>query len=543
MPRSSSSAPTVASVVVTCSLLPSWTTVTSWGVRMAMSVGRNGSRRERETETKSDVVYPSWFSASATVCAVVQTLVSLPSTERCSRRPRRSTMRLPSFTCAEGDGATRSWAVSRYPRSVSTAPTLPAVVCTVVAWPSTTRWTALSTEFHTTGAATRPASTAPCRPYFTLRSTERCSSGSPVGALSLWSVGHGTVTDRSAGPTEAPYPVRNWALRPPAHRPATHFGRGHREVTTAEAVGRLQVGAADRPGARTAGVVHLGRDGDLLFPRGQVGPLGVGPATVGQPGPVVELQAAVEAVAGVDVPVATGLAGRDGVPVEAVARGRRRLRRRRPALGADLLDLGPRRTEHDALENLALDPLAVDVDDPVGDLRRALTAGGDQLALALVHRRVVVLHDRVADRLGPRQVLGDDALDPNRQARLEQRVRRRPDAVVAVERDAELAQQLSHVTGGRRDLLGLVVVDHRDLLRRPELDVGGSQRQPLGPRHRDEVRTRVAEGRERLGDGRRRRPDVLRLAVDDQMQQATLLEDDLGAVLDVGMEGRGDDVM
>jgi len=56
-PRDSRSAlsswPTVASVVVTCWVWPSCTTVTSFGVRTVMSVGLSGSRRERETEVKS----------------------------------------------------------------------------------------------------------------------------------------------------------------------------------------------------------------------------------------------------------------------------------------------------------------------------------------------------------------------------------------------------------------------------------------------------------------------------------------------------------
>src|SRR3712207_7363228 len=53
-------------------------------------------------------------------------------------------------------------------------------------------------------------------------------------------------------------------------------------------------------------------DGDLLLPRGQVGPRRVGVATEAGPGRRGELQAAVVPVAGVDAPVAAGLAQRDG---------------------------------------------------------------------------------------------------------------------------------------------------------------------------------------------------------------------------------------
>lgn len=55
-------------------------------------------------------------------------------------------------------------------------------------------------------------------------------------------------------------------------------------------------------------------------------------AAVGPPGALGELQAAGETVTGVDRPVATGLASRDRVPVDAVGTlegGRRRLRSRR----------------------------------------------------------------------------------------------------------------------------------------------------------------------------------------------------------------------
>src|SRR3954447_9470934 len=135
---------------------------------------------------------------------------------------------------------------------------------------------------------------------------------------------------------------------------------------------RLEVRAAHRPRAGPAGVVDLGGDCDLLLAGGEVGPLGVGTAAVRQPGAVVELQAAVEAVAGVDVPVTARLARRDSVPVQAVARGRRRRRRLGTVLGADPLDLGGRVLGHDALDERPAGELAVDVDHLVREAGLAL---------------------------------------------------------------------------------------------------------------------------------------------------------------------------
>src|SRR4051794_14800884 len=152
---------------------------------------------------------------------------------------------------------------------------------------------------------------------------------------------------------------------------------------------RLEVRAAHRPRAGPAGVVDLGGDCDLLLAGGEVGPLGVGTAAVRQPGAVVELQAAVEAVAGVDVPVAARLALGDGVPVQAVAAARGH-GGRRALLGADLLDLGPRRADDRPVEDLAGGELAVDVDEFVRDASGALAAGGDHLGVPLVHLVVVV---------------------------------------------------------------------------------------------------------------------------------------------------------
>src|SRR5581483_8033652 len=104
-----------------------------------------------------------------------------------------------SLTDDVADGASRSWELTLYPRPASTCPTLSAVVWIVLVLPSTVRWTVLSTEFQAMGAAMRPASTAPLRPYLTLRSTERSSSVFP-GGRSL-RIGHGTVTDHVGGGT------------------------------------------------------------------------------------------------------------------------------------------------------------------------------------------------------------------------------------------------------------------------------------------------------------------------------------------------------
>src|SRR5690606_21668313 len=74
---------------------------------------------------------------------------------------------------------------------------------------------------------------------------------------------------------------------------------------------------AETPGARgprpvpAAVVPHAGRDGDLLLAGGLVRQRRVVGAAVGAPGTGVELQAPVVAVAGVDRPVARGLALRE----------------------------------------------------------------------------------------------------------------------------------------------------------------------------------------------------------------------------------------
>src|SRR5690348_3017072 len=87
----------------------------------------------------------------------------------------------------------------------------------------------------------------------------------------------------------------------------------------------LSVGATDRPGTDALASEHALGHRDLLRPGGPGSARGVLAAAVGVPGPLGELEPAVEAVAGAGAPVAAGLAGGDGVPVHAAA-GVRRVR-------------------------------------------------------------------------------------------------------------------------------------------------------------------------------------------------------------------------
>src|SRR5690606_28402319 len=75
-----------------------------------------------------------------------------------------------------------------------------------------------------------------------------------------------------------------------------------------------ELGRARRPSPPTLDVEDLLGDSDLLVLRGQVGPRGVLQATEAGPGVRVELETSVEAVAGVDAPVAAALALRERVP-------------------------------------------------------------------------------------------------------------------------------------------------------------------------------------------------------------------------------------
>jgi hypothetical protein len=65
------------------------------------------------------------------------------------------------------------------------------------------------------------------------------------------------------------------------------------------------------------------RDLDLLEPGGEVGPRGITATAISEPGPVVELEPAVEAVTGVGLPVARRFAVGERVPVEAEGAGSR----------------------------------------------------------------------------------------------------------------------------------------------------------------------------------------------------------------------------
>src|SRR5690606_18528997 len=167
---------------------------------------------------------------------------------------------------------------------------------------------------------------------------------------------------------------------------------------------QAQLGRTGRPGTVAAArIAHLGRDGDLLFPAGLVRVRRVRVAAVGVPGALVELKAAVVAVAGVDRPVAAGLTLGQLVPHARVVDLRH--------LGADL---------DDPLLGLADDRLgdlfAVDLDvvllrDPVGHQREAGLAFLDDLGLARLEGVVLDLLDRRLDRLldldGERAGTGD----------------------------------------------------------------------------------------------------------------------------------------
>src|SRR6185437_5327606 len=123
------------------------------------------------------------------------------------------------------------------------------------------------------------------------------------------------------------------------------------------------------------------------------GPRGVLTAAVRQPGAVVELQAAVVAVAGVDVPVAARLTAGDPGPIHARAARRRDLAGvggarartgrtrtgraggrglRRGDVGADVGDRRQRLGDGLAQDLLRLTLDAVDHLDLVGDLLRTL---------------------------------------------------------------------------------------------------------------------------------------------------------------------------
>src|SRR5690606_37990502 len=115
--------------------------------------------------------------------------------------------------------------------------------------------------------------------------------------------------------------------------------RRRRVAVCARSAGQTQLARAGRPGAVAAavGVTELGRDRDLRLAALLVRVAG---AAVRAPGAQAELEPTVVAVAGVDRPVAAGLALGEPVPhrvaAGVVGRGRGGGGRR---LGADLHDL------------------------------------------------------------------------------------------------------------------------------------------------------------------------------------------------------------
>src|ERR1700722_6941380 len=93
---------------------------------------------------------------------------------------------------------------------------------------------------------------------------------------------------------------------------------GFRSVRATGWSARTRPSAADRPCAPAlTGLRDLG-DGDLLFPRRQVGTRREPQAAIALPSALVELHTAVVAVTGVNRPVSARLATRDRVPDLAV---------------------------------------------------------------------------------------------------------------------------------------------------------------------------------------------------------------------------------
>jgi hypothetical protein len=97
--------------------------------------------------------------------------------------------------------------------------------------------------------------------------------------------------------------------------------RGRRGRCRLVGLAEPELARARGPRAPALGGQRLLGRGDLLLPRGQVGPRGVLGAAEAGPGAAAELQAAVVAVTRVDGPVPAALALRQGVP--GLARGGR----------------------------------------------------------------------------------------------------------------------------------------------------------------------------------------------------------------------------
>src|SRR5690606_6078695 len=202
-------------------------------------------------------------------------------------------------------------------------------------------------------------------------------------------------------PAGLPRPA-NGPSRPRAPHPSRPRGTPRRPET-APPVRRwpLQAEAAGAGGPGAPPLIGSGDlgDGDLFLAGGQVGAGGVAQAALTFPGALVELDAAVVAVAGVDRPVAVGLAFGQRVPEVAVADGR--------DLGARLGALADRPRLrghlHHRVDRGALDLLAVDLGDGEGHVLHA----GDALVLddGAAHVQRLVLDDVLRRVQGQR--LGD----------------------------------------------------------------------------------------------------------------------------------------
>ena len=253
-------------------------------------------------------------------------------------------------------------------------------------------------------------------------------------------------------------------------------------------------------------------------------------AAVGAPGLQVELQAAVVAVAGVDGPVAAGLALGEAVPHGAAAGevgGR--------DLGADLHDAVDRLAEHGRLVDLADRDLAVAEEDLVDDVAQTGAALLDDLALAGGHGGVLALDRVEGDRLAVDLLLLDlDVGEDDLLAALETLARAEVDLVALVDLHPDGLEGVGDGRDGERALLGLAAGDDQGhLLRRGDLQgrAGAVQVATAGERE-----VGVAEAAADLGEGG---VDVggvdpvgLLLAVDLEGQRLGVLHGDRAAVLD-----------
>ena len=253
-------------------------------------------------------------------------------------------------------------------------------------------------------------------------------------------------------------------------------------------------------------------------------------AAVGAPGLQVELQAAVVAVAGVDGPVAAGLALGEAVPHGAAAGevggG---------DLGADLHDAVDGLAEHLGLVDLAHRDLTVADEDLVDDVAQTGAALLDDLALTGGHRGVLALDRVEGDRLAVDLLLLDlDVGEDDLLAALEALAGAQVDLVALVDRHPDGLQGVGHGGDGERALLGLAAGDDQgQLLRGDDLQrrAGAVEVAAAGERE-----VGVAEAAADLGE---RGVDVggvdpvgLLLAVDLEGQLLGVLDGDGAAVLD-----------